>query len=376
MSVQSQMISRCIHKFPSQTQQPFFQFYGRILSTSSSHHRSSIKRFVVKPLAHHSLPSDRIPPSQASNANGLTEDRATDFIIAQRQKRLQNKLSRFIDGPFNRYRKSRRFRPERIRVHQLIHPADLIRKKIPGTFHMDGAKLGAYAETLRPVILPEITAGVHSIEELLKQREENLMLCEKKSLLQHETAYVNPICMEMDRLLLSLHEIDDVLSHVISHRGVYYVHNLVTSIQLIAILSGKSTVQQLCDLDNDDRFQLLLSDLKENRQHLDHIALINVLLSLQRLGSKNYILFNAFLDPLLNMKFNSNSFRDLVEALRIVQVYRWCGYPDGLLYDHFTRALEKGRVFLTKELLVEACKLIGSVESHHIVFFKSGKWKH
>lgn len=312
-----------------------------------------------------------IHPHVEKSSGHVRRDPIAAPILERRARRLQNDLAHLVDPP--QIRRRSRFRPQRIRIGELIHPVDLINKKIPGVRNLDGARLAGFAETLRPVIFPEETThGPNSLEEILKQREEELMISEKKSLLQHETTYVNPICMEMDKLLLALNSIDDVLSHVISHRGVFYVHNLVTSIQLIAILSVKSKTTELTELDSDDRFQLLLSDLKENRNHLDLVASINTLLSLQRLGVRNFLMFNAFLEPLLNAPFKSDSENDITQVIRTAQVYRWSGYCDGVLFDHCARALEDGRIFLNKEILVEACKILGSLDSHHIAFFKSG----
>lgn len=304
------------------------------------------------------------------------------LILNQRKRRLMNNLANFIDGSSAEAPKRRRHskppKPERIKMKELIHPVDLIRKKIPGTFKMSGSHLVGYAETLNPVVFPEETKGASNIDEYLKQQEENLIIEEKKSLLHSSAfAYVNPICMEVDKQLLEFNNVDNVLSYTISHRGVFYVHNLVTAIQLIAIVSLNTTtnVIQLCSLDSDERFNLLISDLKENRKHLDLVALINILLSLQRLGIKNYSVFNAFLEPLLNMNLESKNKEDLTKAIRAAQVYKWCGYTDGLLYDKVAQVIENGRFYLNKDLLIEACRIIGSLDSHHIAFFRSGKYK-
>lgn len=256
---------------------------------------------------------------------------------------------------------------------QLIHPSDLIDIKVPGTYRMTGSKLARYADTLRPTVFPE-GDNSKTLEELLREQEKQASLSERKALMQNNAVYINPICKHIDQQLLSFNSIDQILSHTISHRGVYYVHNLITAVQLIAILSSNSSTVELCSLDDDDRFHLLISDLKENRRSLDIVALANVLVSLQRLGIRNYLVFNAFLEPLLDMEMKVDSMRDVMHVIRVAQLYRWCGYSDGALYDKVTQAMERGRLFLTKDLLVEGLRVVGSLKSqHHRGFFKTGE---
>ena len=41
----------------------------------------------------------------------------------------------------------------------------------------------------------------------------------------------NPICSQMDQMLLKCEEVEAVLALLVTHRGVFFVHNLVTAIE-------------------------------------------------------------------------------------------------------------------------------------------------
>ena len=41
----------------------------------------------------------------------------------------------------------------------------------------------------------------------------------------------NPICSQMDQMLLKCEEVEAVLALLVTHRGVFFVHNLGTAIQ-------------------------------------------------------------------------------------------------------------------------------------------------
>ncbi|CAD7949235.1 unnamed protein product, partial [Amoebophrya sp. A25] len=60
---------------------------------------------------------------------------------------------------------------------------------------------------------------------------------------QTAVVYANPICRQMDALILQAPSREDVLSLLVSHRGVLFVYNLVTALTHIATLttSGSST---------------------------------------------------------------------------------------------------------------------------------------
>ncbi|PFH33074.1 hypothetical protein BESB_082730 [Besnoitia besnoiti] len=51
---------------------------------------------------------------------------------------------------------------------------------------------------------------------------------------QPQDFYVNPVCMQMDTLLLKSESAEEILTLLVSHRGVMFLHNLVTALELLA----------------------------------------------------------------------------------------------------------------------------------------------
>ncbi|CAE7519481.1 unnamed protein product [Symbiodinium natans] len=101
------------------------------------------------------------------------------------------------------------------------------------------------------------------------------------------TLYVNPICSQMDQMLLKCEEIESVLALLVTHRGVFFVHNLVTAIQVLASLAEDTKdPMEVNRLLRDPRYDVLLRDLFHFVPKLDFLAMTNVACSLQQLDHK------------------------------------------------------------------------------------------
>eukprot|EP00929_Paragymnodinium_shiwhaense_P104659 TRINITY_DN69275_c0_g1_i1.p1 TRINITY_DN69275_c0_g1~~TRINITY_DN69275_c0_g1_i1.p1 ORF type:complete len:660 (-),score=101.84 TRINITY_DN69275_c0_g1_i1:90-2069(-) len=178
--------------------------------------------------------------------------------------------------------------------------------------------------------------------------------------------YANPICSQMDQTLLKCDDIEDVLALLVTHRGVFFVHNLVTAIQMLAALAeergDKLVVHELL---RDPRYDLLVRDLLRFVPKLDFLAMTNVACSLWQLDHKHYLLLRRMLRPLLKQPVP-----DMATLLRCAQAYAWAGYR--AQNDFYTRcAQEMGAAadFLNTTQLVEACAVFGHVETYHQAFF-------
>ena len=53
--------------------------------------------------------------------------------------------------------------------------------------------------------------------------------------------YESPLCLEIDRLICTCEEAEDILRLLVSHRGALYVHNLVTAIKTLAEMATKGS---------------------------------------------------------------------------------------------------------------------------------------
>lgn len=283
-----------------------------------------------------------------------------------------------------------------VRIGKYIPPTDLLHVSLPRRQRRTKpSTLYALAQTLQPTLRPErhhrVAAHTSSPENsVLQSIAEN-----KRTLLEDLKMYINPICLKTDQLLFSCGSADDVLSCLVSHRGTFYLLNSVTALQLLAIFSIGSSPAKLSQLISDDRFYLLLSDLREQREHLDLVAMVNILTSLRALNFKHYLVFNAFIEPLLEQLPSAcDSFDALVQLLHVMHTYHWCGYTYGTLYARCTDAIlstqdfpspleprEPGAVprsplFPTPHVtFLGLCRVYGFLDDHSFRFFaKAQEW--
>ncbi|CEM05186.1 unnamed protein product [Vitrella brassicaformis CCMP3155] len=177
--------------------------------------------------------------------------------------------------------------------------------------------------------------------------------------------YANPICMQLDQLLLKANTIDEMLGLLVTHRGVFFVHNLITALQVLGVLYEDADVVQRSNLMADERYDVLLSDLFNFRDKLDFDSLANVILALRQLGHKYFRLFGSYLKPLMTQPVT-----DLDVLLKCADAYFWAGYLKHPFYDrcadHF---IDKGT--LDHQQTVRMVQLFGSLEMYHARLFES-----
>lgn len=182
--------------------------------------------------------------------------------------------------------------------------------------------------------------------------------------------YANPICSQMDQLLLKCQDTEEVLALLVTHRGVFFVHNLVTAVQVLGALTEEEGNHiALNELLRDPRYDLLIRDLLRFVPKLDFLAMANTACSLRQLDHKHYVLFSRMLRPLAKQPAP-----DAATLLRCVHAYNWAGYQaQHEFYAHFSAALAEMAPSLAADHLVEACALFGQAEQYQVRFFRAAE---
>lgn len=180
--------------------------------------------------------------------------------------------------------------------------------------------------------------------------------------------YANPICSQLDQLLLKCEDNEDILAVLVTHRGVFFVHNLVTAVQVLAAIAEEERNHIAVNaLLRDERYDLLIRDLLRFVPKLDFLAMVNVACSLKQLDHKHYLLFGRMLKPLLRQPAP-----DAATLLRCVQAYSWAGYhAQHEFYTHFGAALADLAPSISPGELVEACALFGNASQYQARFFEA-----
>eukprot|EP00933_Yihiella_yeosuensis_P051312 TRINITY_DN49209_c0_g1_i1.p1 TRINITY_DN49209_c0_g1~~TRINITY_DN49209_c0_g1_i1.p1 ORF type:complete len:623 (+),score=84.54 TRINITY_DN49209_c0_g1_i1:50-1870(+) len=182
--------------------------------------------------------------------------------------------------------------------------------------------------------------------------------------------YVNPICSQLDQLLLKCDETESVLALLVTHRGVFFVHNLVTAIQVLgALAEEKGDHIAVNRLLRDPRYDVLIRDLLRFVPKLDFLAMTNIVCSLKQLDHKYYMLFSRMLRPLLQQPPP-----DVSTLLRCIQAYSWAGYHQQTnFYAHCAGVLTDSMENLDPDDLVQACVLLGGASHYQGRFFEAAE---
>lgn len=187
---------------------------------------------------------------------------------------------------------------------------------------------------------------------------------------QAPVLYANPICSQLDQILLQCEEFEDVLTLLVTHRGVFFVHNLVTAMQVLAAqaehMGDPLAVNQLL---RDPRYDVLIRDLLRFVPKLDFLAMANVACALQLLDHKHYSLLTRMMRPLLLQPPP-----DVTTLLRCAQAYSWAGYhSQHQFYARCAEVLSQVCPTLSVQQIVEACVLLGGVSQYNRTFFLSAQ---
>jgi len=180
--------------------------------------------------------------------------------------------------------------------------------------------------------------------------------------------YANPICSQLDQLLIKCEDVESVLVLLVTHRGVFFVHNLITAMQVLGGFADESGDDIMVNaLLRDPRYDLLIRDLIRFVPKLDFLAMTNVACSLCQLGHKHYTLLSRMLRPML-----LQAIPDVPTLLRCMQAYSWAGYwQQHDFFSHCARALAEVAPSLPARQIVEACVLYGNVGQYHGTLFRA-----
>eukprot|EP00927_Polykrikos_kofoidii_P068305 TRINITY_DN63668_c0_g1_i1.p1 TRINITY_DN63668_c0_g1~~TRINITY_DN63668_c0_g1_i1.p1 ORF type:complete len:713 (-),score=137.23 TRINITY_DN63668_c0_g1_i1:104-2242(-) len=232
----------------------------------------------------------------------------------------------------------------------------------------------AQAETPTGSALPPDTAAVSAVAVVNEQEDQSWTERpggpRRRQLNAWATpgseVYANPICSQLDQLLLRCDTFEDVLALLVTHRGVFFVHNLVTGIQVLAALAEEADdVIAVNEMLRDPRYDLLIRDLLRFVPKLDFLAMTNVSCSLWQLDHKHYLLLTRMLRPLLKVPVP-----DVGTLLRCVQAYTWAGYgAHDDFYHRCAEELAKSAPTLDQTQIVTSCAVFGSVPAYHRNFF-------
>mmetsp|Transcript_118841 Transcript_118841/g.236770 ORF Transcript_118841/g.236770 Transcript_118841/m.236770 type:complete len:602 (-) Transcript_118841:236-2041(-) len=180
--------------------------------------------------------------------------------------------------------------------------------------------------------------------------------------------YANPICSQLDQLLIKCEDVESVLVLLVTHRGVFFVHNLITAMQVLGGLADEAGVEIMVNaLLRDPRYDLLIRDLIRFVPKLDFLAMANVACSLRQLGHKHYMLLSRMLRPML-----LQTIPDVPTLLRCMQAYTWAGYQQQHdFFSHGARVLAEASSSLPVHQILQASVLYGNVAQYNGTLFRA-----
>ncbi|KAK2194920.1 uncharacterized protein BdWA1_003599 [Babesia duncani] len=210
---------------------------------------------------------------------------------------------------------------------------------------------------------------------------------------EHEIVYVNPICMEMDKMIYACESSEDVLTLLVTHRGsfvqqeknrtqptcddLFAGYNLMlpfpkakevnfTNLEpqtpareailktvnreiLIHLQDPQNQEDLRCinhsaklsdAIKRDERYELLLSDLYKHRTSLDVASACFIITSLDALGHHYYRLYNGILRHLLKMDIDpSDSVQYGHLLMETCDCFARAGFYNVPLYSKVTRLI-------------------------------------
>ena len=192
------------------------------------------------------------------------------------------------------------------------------------------------------------------------------------------TIYVNPICKQMDQRIIKCSSPEDVLTILATHRGVLFVHNLVTAISSLAQMSfkrvsfntsKKNVSEELYvnvkhdELLSDPRYSLLIQDLVDQSHKLDLQSIDTILSSLQKLDHCHFKLFGALLKRIYGTRLTQGK---VSIALSIGQTLQWGGFGKAdAFFNQLGEILSVTAPYLPSKDLLNAAILFSKLPSIH-----------
>ena len=182
-----------------------------------------------------------------------------------------------------------------------------------------------------------------------------------------QTLYLDPICRQMDQRLLKCDSPDEVLTALTTHRGVMFVHNLVTAVTALARMSVEampfSRAQkfqypgQLERIDRDrllgdPRYVVLVRDLRDNASKLDLESIEKIMSAMRNLDHCHFKLFGALLKRVYAVDLSN---ADISTAVSIGQDFEWAGFSKAeTFYNRLSALVEKQADTLSKRNCLNA----------------------
>ena len=191
---------------------------------------------------------------------------------------------------------------------------------------------------IRRAIYPLLEAGSSCIPSQASRKFSSAIAVSNNVELPPANLYVNPICMQMDKMILKAATPEDVLTILVTHRGALFVQNLVTAMVLLADMSSRQvpfSVSQKMRFPEqyeevqkdkllaDPRYSLLISDLIEYSSKMDIRSIQTIMESLQSLNHCHYKLFGALLRRLYSMDIPES---EISAAISIGSSLEWGGF--------------------------------------------------
>ena len=217
----------------------------------------------------------------------------------------------------------------------------------------------------RSVLRPTQRAFCESAFEAVVASDGNISFSEFPiSLLQasDSTLYLDPICLQMDQSLLKCGTPEELLTMLTTHRGVLFVHNLVTALSLLADMSQESIPfskaqkfkypGQLERVDrdrllSDPRYVLLIRDLLEKAPYLDLESIRKIMADMRKLDHCHFQLFGALLRRVYSVDLGQS---DIATAVSIGQDFEWAGFSKAQsFYGRLSDLVEKDAHNLSKK---------------------------
>eukprot|EP00397_Hematodinium_sp_SG-2012_P024067 GEMP01025053.1.p1 GENE.GEMP01025053.1~~GEMP01025053.1.p1 ORF type:complete len:537 (+),score=132.56 GEMP01025053.1:163-1773(+) len=177
--------------------------------------------------------------------------------------------------------------------------------------------------------------------------------------------YANPICSQLDQLVNKATTTEDVLGLLVTHRGVFFVHNLVTALGHLSTLErGENAHIEVNELLRDFRYDVLLRDLIHFLPKLDFQAISLITASFKLLDHKYYPFFHAALDPLENLPIPS-----IDALLRCTDTMVWAGYVHHMDFWQRAAAYFSAEKELSRQNLLHAVQLFAALDKYYPEFF-------
>lgn len=159
-----------------------------------------------------------------------------------------------------------------------------------------------------------------------------------KSAIAVSTMYLNPICAQLDKLLLESETPDDVFKLVVTHRGAFFVHNLVTCMRLLPLTQSQVREGEARAMFDDPRYALLIADVLKYRADLDLNAMDEVCKAMKQLDHKHFKIFTNLYNHILKHEINNTQHVDSI--LSLAETYHWAGFPETDILNKLLSAIE------------------------------------